>query len=86
MWRVAISTGYIITPVLASFEVIVLFFSCVALKACFGDLFRGFIFESSNLCLIAAALYVSFAGAMTRFATLPLGLPTGFSKRGVEGF
>ena len=82
----AIGAGYIIPPVLAAFEVIMFFLAGMTLQTRLGDLLGCFIFESSNLCLIATTFDVSFAWAVARFTPLLLWLPTGSSQRCVNRF
>ncbi len=62
MRTVAIGTSDIVTPVFAAAEVVVAFFACVASETGLGDLFGILAGERNDLCLIAAALYVQFAG------------------------
>ena len=82
----AISTGYIIAPMLTAFKVIVLFLACMTLQTYFGDLLGRLIQEGSNLGLITASLNVGFAWAVAGFATLLFRLPAGFCQCGVNGF
>jgi|SRR5215471_3236203 len=71
----AVSAGDIITPVLSAPEIIVFFLAGVTLQADLGSLFSGFMFESSDFCLVSATLYVVLAWAVTRLTTLVLALP-----------
>ena len=81
----AIRAADIIAPVLAATIVVVLFFASVASEASFGNLFGRFSGEGTNLGFIAAAVNVSFAGAVTGFATLTVCLPASVSELGVSG-
>ncbi len=62
MGTVAIGTSDIIAPMFAAAEVVVAFFAGMAGKTRLRDLFGILAGERNDLCLIAAALYVQFAG------------------------
>src|SRR5262245_16419815 len=81
---VAVRARYVVAPVFASLVVVVLFLTGVTLQTAFGDLFRRFVFESPNLCLLSSAFNVRLAVAVTRLTALPLRLAAGFRQLGVS--
>src|SRR6185369_4978677 len=81
---VAVGACYVVAPVFAAFEIIVLFFAGVAFQAAFGDLLRRFVCECPNLGFVSAAFHVRLAGSVTRFAALLLSFPAGLLQLGVR--
>jgi len=75
MRRMAIRTAYVVAPVLATPEVIVLFPARMAGEASFRDGFGRFILERNDLRRIAF-FGVSFARPVTRFTTRNFSFPT----------
>ena len=75
----------VVAPVLATAEVIALFFARVARKTSLGSLLRRFILERNDLGRIAFGNMV-LAGTVTGFATGYLVFPTAnFGKLSVRG-
>ena len=75
MRRMTIRTAYVVAPVLAAPEVIVLFPARMAGEASFRDGFGRFIFERNDLRRIAF-FDVSFARTVTRFTPGNFSFPT----------
>src|SRR5262245_22520375 len=75
----------VIAPMLAANEVVVLFPPGVASEADPRDLLGGFMFESSDFCLVATAVYVGFSRSVTGLASLMLALPIGLGKTRMRG-
>jgi len=64
----AIHTTNVVAPVFATTEVVVFLSAGMAAQTCFGNLFRGFVFERNDLAGIAF-FSVSLAWSMARLAT-----------------
>ena len=83
--RVTVGAAYVIAPVFASAEVVVLLFSRVARQTVIGDLCCGLTFECSDFGFVTSAIDVRLAGSVTRLAALPFGFPTGLGQSRVRG-
>jgi hypothetical protein len=77
VWRMTVTTADIVTPVFAAPEVVVLFFTGVAAKTRFGNLFGRFVLEGDNLGRIAF-FGMGLAGSMTGFAASNFSFPTAY--------
>ena len=76
VWRVTIGASNVVAPVLAASEVVPLFFTGMAGKTRLSSFFRRFVCEPNDLCRVAAAIHVSLARAVARFAARHFSLPT----------
>ena len=65
----------VVTPMLATTEVVVFFSSCMTGQTSFGDLFRRLVLEGDDLCWVTL-LAVGFPRAMTSLTSGNLVFPT----------
>jgi hypothetical protein len=75
VYRVAVRTTYVVTEVLATTIVVMLFLAGMASKAAFGSLFGCLVFERDDLSDVAATFNVCLTRAVTRLAACDLPLP-----------
>ena len=78
MRRVTVCATYVVAPVLATAEVVVLFPARVAGKTSLRDCLGRFILERNDLRWIAF-FYVSLAGTVARLTTRRLPFPAAYS-------
>lgn len=71
----AVGASYVVAPVVAAAEIIVVFLAGVTRKASFGRRFRIHLEENLDLSLVSAAINVGLSRAVTRFAADHLSLP-----------
>ena len=77
MRRMTVCAAYIVAPVLATSEIIVLFLAGMTGKTGLRDCLGGFVLERNDLRRIAV-FYVGLAGTVARLTTSNLSFPAAY--------